>query len=181
LAGNSQTALIFIEKFGWSEQETIVYNTLISSISIMGISIGSLVGGKAISTSRRKAIFVFEVVAIAGSLICQILSVTTLCLGRFICGISGGVLSVVMSKSIYESVPEELSGMYGTLTNVFIAFGIMLTTLTGLVLPINREDFADDEMWRFVYACPIFIAVAQILLFLFVFKNEPILFSVNTG
>jgi MFS family permease len=147
----------------------------------VGLSIGSIIGGRAIQKSRRNAIFYFNALAIIGSLICQVMTTPTLCLGRFLCGLAGGVLNVVSSKSIYETVPGELSGLYGNFTNIFIGGGIMLTTICGLTLPKEEVDYAADEMWRFVFGVPILISVVQILLFLIVYRTEPIAFSVKSG
>jgi MFS family permease len=159
ITGNTQTAPVFIVKFGWDEDEAKIYNTLISSVSILGIAIGSLLGGMAVQKGRRRAIFIFDFFTIVGAGICQYLSVPTLCLGRFICGFAAGVLNIALSKSIIETVPEKYTGMFGSLSNFYIATGVMLATVSGAVLPHSSEFYADTEMWRFVYACPIFICI----------------------
>ena len=40
---------------------------------------------------------------------------------------------------------------------------------------------ADDENWRVIFAMPAVIAIIQILLFLFVFKEEPVAFNIAEG
>ena len=137
--------------------------------------------GKVITKGRRRAIFIFESLAIVGSLICQFLTVPTLCVGRFALGLASGVLTVCFSKSIYETVPENVSGLFVGMTNFYITLGVMLATLAGVALPTNKDDFKDDEMWRLVYACPIIIALLQISLFIFVYKTEPILFCIRNN
>ena len=181
ITGNTQTAPVFIEKFKWDEDEAKLYNTIISSVSIFGIAIGSLLGGKAVQKGRRRAIFIFNGVVIVGALICQYLSVTSLCIGRFVCGIAAGVLNVCLSKSCYETVPEHLSGMFGSLTNFYIAFGVMLATVSGAVLPHEEQHYENNETWRFVYACPVIIGLAQVILTAFVWKEEPILYAVSNN
>jgi MFS family permease len=181
ITGNTQTAPVFIVKFGWDEDEAKIYNTLISSVSILGIAIGSLLGGLAVQKGRRRAIFIFDLMTICGSVICQYLSVPTLCLGRFICGLAAGVLNIALSKSIIETVPEQYTGLFGSFSNFYIAFGVMLATVTGAVLPHDKAYYMDTEMWRFVYACPIIICIVQILLFTLYWKEEPINFSVANG
>ena len=37
----------------------------------------------------------------------------------------------------------------------------------------------NDEMWRVIYAMPILIAIIQILLFVCVFKEEPIAYAIG--
>lgn len=180
ITGNTQTAPVFIVKFGWDDDEQKIYNTLISSVSILGIAIGSLFGGLAVQKGRRRAIFIFDLMVIFGSAICQYLSLPTLCLGRFICGLAAGVLNIALSKSIIETVPEKYTGLFGSFSNFYIALGVMLATVAGVVLP-GKEGYAETELWRFVYACPIGISILQMLLFLFIWKEEPINFSVSVG
>ena len=55
LNGNTVVTPIFQAKFGWSDQETIFNNTLISTSAIVGMALGSLVGGKTVTIGRRKA------------------------------------------------------------------------------------------------------------------------------
>lgn len=170
---------MFIEKFGWGKEDAKHYNTLISSISVLGLAIGSLAAGKTIMYGRRRAILIFSTLAILGAALCQILTVATLTIGRLISGVAAGTLTVVLSKSLYESAPQELSGEFGAMANFYIAFSIFLASFSGVVLPLDKADFKDDENWRIVYACPLVLGVIQLLLFLFVYKQEPILFSIG--
>jgi len=158
-----------------------MYNTLISSVSILGIAIGSLLGGKAVQKGRRRAIFIFDAFTILGAALCQYLSVPTLCIGRFVCGFAAGVLNIALSKSIIETVPEKYTGMFGSLSNFYIALGVMLATVSGLVLPHDSAYYEETEWWRFVYACPIIICIVQLSLFTFYWKEEPINYSVALG
>ena len=55
LSGNVQTAIVFEAKFNWTEDETILYNTIISSAGIIGLAAGNVIGGRLIKIGRRKA------------------------------------------------------------------------------------------------------------------------------
>ena len=50
----------------------------------------------------------------------------------------------------------------------------MLTFFLGAVLPKEESAYEDDETWRIVFSSPIVVAVIQIILFLFFFREEPI-------
>ncbi len=52
---NSLTPPIFAAKLGWSEDDTKFNNSLISTAGVIGMTIGSFLGGKTISIGRRKA------------------------------------------------------------------------------------------------------------------------------
>jgi MFS family permease len=100
--------------------------------------------------------------------------VTAICVGRFILGIAAGILNLCMAKSCYETVPQSLSGTFGVLTNLYIAFSMMLATITGILLPSDSADYNEDRMWRVVFSLPILFAVLQMLIMLIYFREEPV-------
>ena len=53
-AGTTQTIPVIAEKFEWGE-DIKFYNTIITSAGILGLSLGSLLGGKTITIGRRKS------------------------------------------------------------------------------------------------------------------------------
>lgn len=48
IAGAGSTTAIFEAKFGWSKDDTILYNTIISTSAVIGLAIGSFLGGSLI-------------------------------------------------------------------------------------------------------------------------------------
>ena len=142
---NSLTPPIFAAKFGWTEDQLKLNNALISSAGVVGMTLGSFLGGKAITLGRRKAAILTQSTALVGGCLTQILNVPTICIGRLLYGIAAGTASLIMAKSIVETVPGELSSQFGILTNAFIAVGIMnMFFLAGAVLPFEEEEYMDD-------------------------------------
>lgn len=41
-------------------------------------------------------------------------------------GFAAGIINIAVAKSLYETVPESLSGTFGTLTNLYICVGAMI-------------------------------------------------------
>jgi MFS family permease len=75
--------------------------------------------------------------------------------GRILNGFCGGILTTCTAMSIVETTPSKYLGVMGSMTNFFIAFGIMSITNVGLLLPQdykNKEIMKQDEMWHFVVA-----------------------------
>lgn len=179
--GNTVITPVFQAKFGWTDDETIFNNTLISTSSIIGMMVGSLVGGKTITIGRRKAAIYVEILAIVGAGISLVRTVPTICLGRFLYSVTAGHTNIIMGKSIDETLPSELSGKFGTFLNTYICVGVMGCFFLGALLPTDEADYVNDEMWRVIYAFPILIAIIQITLFLFIFKEEPIAYSIAMG
>jgi len=140
-----------------------------------------LIAGKVLGSGRRQAILMFECFILIGTLFTMVQSLFTLCLGRLICGISGGVLSVVMSISMNETVPKEMSGSFGAMTNLYIVVGLLFSAAMGGVLPTDPELYVADENWRIIYGIPAIISMVQIAVFLVHFTEEPLLFSIGKG
>ena len=69
MTANTNTYPIFAAKFGWDKKEKVFYNTLISTVAVVGLSLGTLVGGKTMTIGRRRALIIMEVVAFIGGLI----------------------------------------------------------------------------------------------------------------
>ena len=53
LVSNTNTTPIFEAKFGWDKDETILNNSIISAAAIVGLTIGSFLGGAIIPKGRR--------------------------------------------------------------------------------------------------------------------------------
>ena len=112
LAGNSQTTYVFEAKFGWTEDETILNNTLISSSGIIGLTVGSFLGGSLLKLGRRRAVLIGQLIAIVGAAICMGVNVPYLCVGRILVGIAAGVSNVTYGKFIMENMPQALAAKF---------------------------------------------------------------------
>ena len=55
----------------------------------------------------------------------------------------------------------------------------MLSFFLGVLLPKDKADYADSEGWRVIFSMPCIIAFIQIVLLLFVFRQEPIDFCIG--
>ena len=135
----SHTIFILAEKFDWGE-EIKFFNTIITSAGIVGLCLGSLLGGKFITGGRRKSALIMCLIAFLGGLLTQVLYVPTILVGRLMYGFAGGTLSIVMAKSIDETMPSSVKGQFGIASNAFIAGGIMLTFFMGAILPDEKES-----------------------------------------
>ena len=142
--GNAVTTPIFAAKFGWDEAETNLNNSLINTSAVLGLTLGSLIGGKTITIGRRKAAFYLQSLAIVGALLTQIPDVRTICLGRFLYGVTAGHANIIMGKSIDETIPANISGQFGVLLNCYICVGMMSSYFLGALLPTEPSEFKDD-------------------------------------
>ena len=72
---------------------------------------------------------------------------------------AAGHANIIMSKSLDETVPREVFSYFGFLTNTIIVIGMMIIFFLGALLPTDEEDYADDNMWRIIFALPCVIAL----------------------
>ena len=183
VAGNAQTTNVFKAKFDWTKDETILYNTIISSSAIMGLSFGSFGGGSLIKYGRRKMAMIANFIAIISSLISMVGTTPFLTLGRFVLGIAAGFTNVIFGKMVTENMPEKLASKFAMVHNAAMGVGFVPTFLMGAFLP-DADDYEAnkaDELWRIIYMAPAMIGVIEILLILLIFNLDPISFCIMKG
>ena len=69
----------------------------------------------------------------------MVLNLYMICIGRFLCGITAGHAIIIMSKSIDETVPSEISGKFGVQLNMYTCLGIMTSFFLGGILPTDKD------------------------------------------
>ena len=83
-------------------------------------------------------------------------SITALSFGRVISGLGSGGAIVVAPIYTSEISPPRLRGLFGTVTQIMINFGILIAQLLGYFL-------SKGDMWRIILAVAGGIAVLQLL------------------
>lgn len=139
ISGNNQTAPVIKTKFGWDEDEAVLYNTMISAAAMFGVVFGALSGGKFIQKGRKRAIILFNILSAGATTMTMFLNLPLIIIGRFLFGFCCGVIQVSAVKMLDETVPVYLSSKFGTATNSMMAFGIMVAILLGVLLPENDD------------------------------------------
>ena len=169
------------EKFGWERKSKsfIDLTTLSTVLGPVGLALGSQLG-TTIGTKigYRNTLIGSNVFGIFSILLKLILTQPTVLLGRFLSGLSGGISNVCFSKAINDYIPASVVQSYSILINAGICFGLFISNLFGLLVPIedaNDPDTYDklknDEYWRVVYGSCIVIQLISLLL-IFVFVKE---------
>ena len=147
----------------------------------MGLILGSLLGGKLILIGRRRAFVMLQIMAVFGSIITCYKSLFLICFGRFIIGFVGSCSTLIMGKSIAETVPSSMVARYGLLTGIFIKIGFGLTFLVGLLVPTDPAEFENDQNWMIVSSMPAFFGLLTIALWSLIFTEEPIAYSISNN
>lgn len=133
------------------------------SLVVAMLTAGGLVGALSAAQvsdryGRRFALFGSSVFTGVGSAIMACaFSPAMLMVGRFLAGIGSGVVTVVVPTYIAECAPRASRGLFGTLNQLAIVFGIMVAQLVGLV-------WSTLAAWRSILALGVILALTQILL-----------------
>ena len=181
--GNTNTTPIFEAKLEWDKDEAILYNTIISTAGMLGITIGSFLGGSILKFGRRRAVIISQSISMIGALISMFTTESTLTIGRLLLGTGGGCMNVTLGKLITENIPQSIQSSFAMAHNFFLGLGVFVVLLFGLVLP-DQEDLEankEDEMWRVIWLGPVAIGIFTITMTLFVMDLEPVAYCMMIG
>lgn len=136
LTANNQVSPILDVWFDLeSNEDKKFYHTMIGSSAVLGATIGSFSAGKIISIGRRKSIIIFNFIAILAVVSTLFVNFYAMCFGRLVLGFCGGLFSVSLARMIDETVPQDLLGTFGVVTNLSMNAGNMVSILMGAGLP----------------------------------------------
>jgi MFS family permease len=151
-------------------------------MAILGIALGSVIGGQMISNGRIKVVLVFNVVAIAASVSSMFVNLWLIAISRLVHGFASGVLVTAAPKTLEESIPAHLLGYgFGCSTNILINAAIMCLMFLGIAMPGTDEELATSSLWRLFYAFPIPFSALAVLMHLVRHKGESPHFYVSIG
>ncbi|KAI7864558.1 general substrate transporter [Spinellus fusiger] len=130
------------------------------SLVVAMLTAGGLVGALSASYfsdryGRRQTLLGTNGLLGLGSLIMSFaVSPNGLMLGRFIAGIGGGVVTVVVPAYIAECVPKASRGFFGTLNQLAIVFGILVAQAVSMI-------WSTPTTWRYILALGVILSVVQ--------------------
>ncbi|KAJ3114612.1 hypothetical protein HDU96_001866 [Phlyctochytrium bullatum] len=117
------------------------------SIFLLGGVIGGLTGGFFATAYGRKRVIFLDNIAfvLSGITLGLATNVWHLHIGRFLAGIGAGIGTVVVPLYISEVAPIESRGAYGSLNQLSIVIGVLVSQLVGV--PLSTR-----EGWRTLFA-----------------------------
>jgi MFS family permease len=128
-------------------------------------------------------------VLLVGTVLTMIDNMHFITVGKFFVGFSSGGFTVYCPNFINESVPTEMKGSMGAITNFMVCLGILIPAIYGLAIPdgiggLEYENLIDEERneiansfyvqdyWRIIWATPLVFALIQIVMLLTVFRFD---------
>lgn len=101
---------------------------------------------------------VFNAIGILAVLMTLVLNVYSICFGRLLFGFCGGIFGVALPRMIEETIPQNLLGPFGVVTNLSVNTGGLVAILVGAILPDPKLDpvaALNDNLWRVVFGLPL--------------------------
>ncbi|EPS45232.1 hypothetical protein H072_752 [Dactylellina haptotyla CBS 200.50] len=128
----------------------------VTSIFSAGGLVGAVTAGSIADAYGRKKAALFNSAGfiIGPAFMAMATDVTTLSIGRVICGLSAGSSVVIAPLYIHNVAPTEYAGFFGASTQVIINCGILVAQFLGLFL-------STVPYWRLILAIGGFVGLAQ--------------------
>ncbi|KAI9094359.1 general substrate transporter [Phlyctochytrium arcticum] len=147
------------------------WGVFVSSFVLGGI-VGGLSGGLLCTLlGRRRVLFLLNILFIfGGSCLAMGQTIGVLNTGRVFLGIATGISTVAVPLYINEISPLEQRGFMGTLNQLAIVLGVLVSVLLGVV-------WATPESWRMMFGFTILPSILQMLLIPFCVETPKWLMS----
>ena len=159
--------------FNWGDY-TEILTAVIAGVMPFGAMISSILAGNLSNRiGTRRALMISNFITLIGAVITIVPFTLTFGIGRFVSGLSVGIYATLVPLYINETSPTQMSGKMGTLVQIQITSGIVMSYVLALVLPTG--DYKSNPLtcwWMVMFGFQGVIAVFQFLLFLCVYKLE---------
>ena len=151
----------------------------------IGAIIGAFCGGLlAMKFGRRTTFIIADIIGIIGCVIWIFQGNAPLLLGRLVSGVAVGINSAIVPLYINEISPKSISGSMGSMTQLMVNVGILISFLIGLNLAsivTIKANPGDQWWWRFMFGFPILTAAIRTLVLLTCFRFETPTFLISKG
>lgn len=165
----------------------------------MALSLGAIVGGKMLSSGRRPAMIIMNIVGIVGSLMSVYPNYFVLIGGRVLYGMSAGVLIAAVPRILEETIPEEKFDLgFGAVTNIAIDVLVIINSVIVMFMPKpinmnskppptqqdidkNNNDLQTSQLWKLLYLVPVPLLSISLFISICCFRNETVGYLVSKG
>ncbi|CDW74001.1 sugar transporter family protein [Stylonychia lemnae] len=176
----NQTTTTFNVKFDFVNENQALYQGLIGSSGVLGMTIGAISGGKIMQGGRKWAFQFSSIIGVIGSGISLIENIPAILIGRTLFGFACGVQSVCIPRFIEETVPQHQYQVYSTIATLCQGVGSLIAMAMG-------EGFQDDSdtealkksgFWRVIFGFPLVLYVVCIIGVQFYVKYESVKYCI---
>lgn len=162
------------------------YTTIITSSSILGLMLGSLLCDGFLGRLGRIKTAYFANFLVILSVVPQMwLHVASLIIGRFMLGFGGGLCIVSSSVFMAETVPSWKLGTIGTAVNSGIIFALLVTALIqGFTLPdttMMSDLWFTTTNWRYGFLAPGILAFINVLMWKILVSFDSLFYLIDNN
>ncbi|EGR32751.1 major facilitator superfamily protein, putative [Ichthyophthirius multifiliis] len=163
--------------YNWSEENRNYLIGMTNSLLSFGQLFACLFNGFLMQKyGRRIALILGHFICMIGSLSTFFIVNTPLMMfGRFLQGVSQGIIITSMPLFNIEISPNEYRGTVGGIQSSFFGLGLIISFLFGLGLKDYNEN-QEDNYWRFILAIPFIFSSLSLLGFLGFVRQDSLLF-----
>ena len=186
LASPGVNQVLDVQETGWRDDRVDFNNTLIASIVVFGLMVGSIFSKPILALGRRRSILLSNLVITFMTIPYFFVdSLWVLASTRFVLGVASAVILNASGLIVGEFIPSEYQVYCGICVNFGIVAGIFIINCFNLAFlpywsdkdPVPAEA-KDTYMWRISYSLQLIPVAITTLMWLFVFKNEPLRFLI---
>lgn len=127
---------------------------------------------------RRLTILIGNVIVLISFGFQLKISVILISIGKFLQGLGSGMILNAASIMSAETVPTEYAGGFGALINLGVVVGLSTYMFLSMLVPTDPVELETTQIWKYLFALPSILAVILLILYLFIFKQDSIVFHV---
>lgn len=165
--------------YEWSSSEENFYMGAMTSFCLLGLMVGSFLTGFYLLNifGRRWNLILADILLIVGVFFMLLVGFKGFpqILGRFICGLSGGINCTIIPSYIAEMSPVKIRGEISSYYNTTLLIGIFASYLLSVGIPMEETLKTDvsSGFWRFLFFFPIIFSIFRISMLFSYFNFEP--------
>ncbi|CAG9313585.1 unnamed protein product [Blepharisma stoltei] len=158
---------------GWNDNKDLyisIMTALFSAGGLFGATSAGLITNK---IGRRRALMLMDILHMVSCALFAIIYTPFFAAGRFLTGYVCGVYSTLVPLYLSEIAPADIMGKIGDLSQLIIAFGVFLSYVVGLPLPIDDNNSSQLKYyWILMFTVQILFSITQFFILYKVYKYD---------
>merc|ERR1711990_213552 len=138
-------------------------------------------GGDFVKQGRRSTIINFNILGLIGSAMSIVMNFYVICAGRVLLGFTCGVLLCATPKSLDEVIPNKLTGVFGTSTNIMINISFLILMILANYMPDEKSLLMTNKFWMILSTAQVPFQLLALFMHLTIFTEETVTFNVKIG
>jgi len=170
---------ILVVQYAWTPAQKTLFEGLISSLLVLGITIGRLFGAKFVNKGRKLCLLVSIFISLAAIGTMMVLNIYVFLAARLIYGFGAGMFTAVAPRYVEECSPPQYLSLFFTIYTFGISLNRPFLMLADIFLHTDQKDYAVTNNWRYFILVPAFFGALTIVGTLFVVRYDTPMFLIS--